>query len=193
MPDSSGPGRNSATRAPKSSNTVGFKSLTSFFIPPDSSWNTPSVSPLFKRSKVSGSSSGILFISRSIPWRILIKSRVSLMIVRVSSPRKSIFKRPSFSMCTIGYCVVVVFSFESAIGIISSSGLCEIITPAACVPTWFLSPSRCRASSTRRLTISFSSQSFFSSMPSFSASSSLVPGAEGIMPAHLLESENGMS
>ena len=131
MPASNGPGLNSATKAPKSSKTDGFNSLTSLFIPGDSSWNTLSVSPFFNNSKVFSSSKGILLISKSMPFLFLIISRQSLMMVKVSRPRKSIFKSPIFSMPAIGYCVVVDFSFESATGIMFDIGFGAIITPAA--------------------------------------------------------------
>ena len=72
-------------------------------------------------------------------------------------------------------------------------GLGAIITPAACVPVWFFKPSMCSASFTRLCTCEFSSQSFFSSIPSKSASFNFVPGVEGTIAAQEFACEKGMS
>ena len=149
MPASIGPGRYKATSAPMSAKTLGFSLFTSFFMPPDSSWNTASVSPLDRSSNVSLSSRGILLILIFFPVLSSTKSRASLMMVKVSSPKKSIFKSPIFSIPAIGYCVSVDFSFERVTGIISLIGLGAIITPAAWVPVWFFKPSMWSASSTK--------------------------------------------
>ena len=110
MPEPKGPGRYSATKAPKSSNTDGLKSLTSFFIPADSNWNTPSVSPSESILYVFLSSNGILLISSSIPFLSLIISRAWVIMVKFFKPKKSIFKRPIFSQSSFGYSVITLFS-----------------------------------------------------------------------------------
>src|SRR5699024_3095137 len=69
MPDSSGPGRYSATSAMMSSNEAGSRRLMSRFMPADSSWNTAVVSPALSSSKVAQSSIGI--------WRMSIGSALS--------------------------------------------------------------------------------------------------------------------
>ena len=141
MPDPKGPGLNSATKAPKSSNTSGFNFFTKLVIPEDSSWNTPTVSPRTNISYVGLSSRGIWLISTSIPWHFFTSLTVLWIIVRLRRPKKSIFRSFIFSKISLWYCVIMIPSFEGCTGTIWSSGLYEIITPAACIPIPHLIPS----------------------------------------------------
>ena len=71
-------------------------------MPALSSWNTPEVFPSESMRKVSASSSGTLSMWKSGVWRRTMSS-ASLRTVRLRSPRKSIFSRPSSSSVVIGY------------------------------------------------------------------------------------------
>ena len=193
MPEFNGPGRYRATKAPMSSNVLGFKSLTSAFIPPDSSWKIPSVSPLVKISYTFGSSKGRFLISICsflvLPTSLMVFS----IMVKFRRPRKSILSKPSFSRSPIGNCATSCFSLENCRGTTLWSGSFEITTPAACTPTLQAVPSIFSAKSTSCLVCGLVSYSFLRGIPSFKASASCVPGMPGIILASLSLSENGTS
>ena len=131
MPEPNGPGRYKATNGIKSSKCSGLRSITSFVIPSDSSWNTPEVSPLVRISHAALSSSGIASKSRSIPRLALMSFKASPITVKVRRPKKSIFKRPNSSMLSLSYCVTKPSSLAFCTGTWSSRGSAEITTPAA--------------------------------------------------------------
>ena len=89
----------------KSSSRFGSRSLRYLFIPVDSNWNIPVVSPLLNNSKVLLSSSGIVSILISIPFDFFMLSMASLIIDSVLRPRKSILRRPTDSTWLPSYCV----------------------------------------------------------------------------------------
>ncbi|MNZ89336.1 hypothetical protein D3C78_1082550 [compost metagenome] len=101
MPDCSGPGRNSATRAIMSSKQSGCSRLMRSFMPRDSSWNTAVVSKRCKSANDFLSSMGMAAMSTgglpSLARRGLIMPSAQSMMVRVRSPRKSNFTRPAYS------------------------------------------------------------------------------------------------
>ncbi len=79
-------------------------------MPSDSNWNTPLASPRCSNSYVGRSSSGRFWTSSSSPRVRLISLSVFSIRVRVRSPRKSIFSRPTFSMIPISHWVVTTAS-----------------------------------------------------------------------------------
>ena len=80
--------------ATRSSNRLGSSARRCFFIPSDSNWNSPVVSPRAKSSKVSLSSIGMLSMSISTPRNSWMLARHALSTVSVFRPKKSIFSRP---------------------------------------------------------------------------------------------------
>jgi len=70
----------------KSSSRFGSRSLRYLFIPVDSNWNIPVVSPLLNSSKVFLSSRGIVSTLISMPFDFLIFSIASFIIDSVLSP-----------------------------------------------------------------------------------------------------------
>ena len=109
----------------------GFNSLIKDFIPALSSWKTPSVFPWPIISYTLASSKSIFWISNSSPSFFRIIRTASWITVRVRSPRKSIFSRPSSSMVVMVNCVVTTLSAPRDRGTNSSKGSEPITTPAA--------------------------------------------------------------
>ena len=105
MPDCSGPGRNKATSAMRSSNESGRNRLINSFIPLDSNWNTAVVCAACMRSKVFLSSNGIAVISspgiEASPVKRLMSLTAQSIIVKVRRPRKSNFTKPMLSTSPI--------------------------------------------------------------------------------------------
>ena len=175
--DSMGPGRYRAMTAVMSSMLFGPRRVHTLVIPALSSWNTPSVLPAASMAKVSLSSSGSLFTSKS-GMRRLTSSAASSSTVRLRRPRKSIFSSPSSSSVVMGYCVTTLSSFLAS-GTYSYTGRSVMTTPAACVLAWRGMPSRDRAVSISpfmRSSRSYISRSCFERC---SASFSVMPGANG--------------
>ena len=144
-------------------------STSSFFMPPDSNWKMPLVSPRRKSSSTRWSSRGILsrssgsstvspaaarLASASRPTARKISSagsvsRISFfansIVESVRSPRKSILRRPTFSQVGPSHCVTASSAPPAArqSGTMSSSGRVATMTPAACTPwlrAWSSSP-----------------------------------------------------
>ena len=146
-----GPGRYSEIPAIRSSKQSGRSCIMNCFMPPDSSWNTASVSPEAIMSQTPLSSKSFLEKSGTGLPSDRMNASASRMIVSVRSPRKSIFKRPSSSSVVIGNCVVSAPSLLVS-GTTVDSGTPEITTPAACVELCRGSPSSFMdRSSTRRM------------------------------------------
>ncbi len=158
-----GPGRYNATMAIMSSKTVGFSSRKYRFIPADSSWNTPVVSPRWNNLKVSSSSSGILARSISVLYTFLIIRKALLIIVKFERPKKSILSRPISSTGPIGYCVATTPFCDISTGANFTISSGAITTPAACTPWLRIVPSRRIAKSSTRFEVWFVSYSFFKS------------------------------
>jgi hypothetical protein len=76
------------------------------FIPPDSNWKMPSVSPRQKIPKTFGSSRGSFSGSTSLPVLARTRSRARWIVVSVRRPRKSIFISPTFSQVGPSHCVI---------------------------------------------------------------------------------------
>ena len=80
-------------------------------MPPDSSWNTPSVSPAeiirYTAGIVDGDVLGLDISGSFLAHHV---QRVAGCTVRVRRPRKSIFRRPSRSSVPMGYWVVMTSS-----------------------------------------------------------------------------------
>ena len=130
----------------KSSKTVGFKSFMCFCIPGDSYWKIPTVSPRWNNSYVSLSSNGKFSGSSSIPCLALTIFTVSLISVKVFSPKKSIFSKPALSTTELSNCVTYKSeSLAVATGtkLVISSGV--IITPHAWIPVFLTEPSSTQA------------------------------------------------
>ena len=146
-----GPGRYSAMTAETSSKLSGRICRSSERIGPPSSWNTPSVSPRPSSSYVGGSSSGTSSMRMGgLPF-ITMFSSASSRIVRLRRPRKSILISPSDSEAGWSNCVMMAPSCgRFMIGMMSSSGSLDMMTPAACTPHWRLRFSRPRAVSSTR-------------------------------------------
>ena len=119
-------------------------------------------------------------MSSGFKWtpRWAIMSRVSRITVRVRRPRKSIFKRPSFSMMPMGNWVVITSSFFCR-GTYLTAGSRVISTPAAWVEAWRGMPSSVRAVSIRRFTRSSVSYMSRSSLFWSMAFSSVMSRAMG--------------
>ncbi len=75
-------------------------------MPDDSSWNTPTVCAFPSSSKVALSSNATAFRSISVPVAARAFRDASSSTVSVRSPRKSIFKSPTFSSEFMSNCVV---------------------------------------------------------------------------------------
>ena len=116
-----------------SSRLDGLSSTQTRFMPSDSSWNTPSVSPRPSMSYVRASSSGIVARSKSGFVVRLISSLAAFITVRLRRPRKSNLSRPMRSTMFMSYCVLTSLSPSLTSGTWSVSGFFEITTPAACV------------------------------------------------------------
>ena len=146
--------------------------MSHFFMPGDSNWKRPVVSPRLKSAYVSLSSSGILSVSSSpAAFRIAFGTRGlslprsathSFSTVSVLRPRKSIFRRPTGSTKCPSYCVVSSlspppvpfpvprspfpflppFSGVGMTGRVSAIGSREMMTPQAWTPGWRMHPSR---------------------------------------------------
>ena len=150
MPDCSGPGRNSATRAIISSSESGCRRRIRSFMPRDSSWNTAVVSAFFSITNEAGSASGISLISRGgrpRPARrgLIIFSAQSIM-VSVRRPRKSNFTSPASSTSFLSNWVTRLppsssqYSGEKSVILVGA-----ITTPPACLPAFRHTPSSFRA------------------------------------------------
>ena len=156
--------------ATRSVSFSGWSAMRYFFIPIDSNWKSPVVSPRPKSSYVSLSSSGILSVSSS-PSALRIASGTrglslprsathSFSTVSVLRPRKSILSRPTGSTKCPSYCVVRSLSSApgasdapfplpfapplSGVGMtgsVSAIGSREMMTPQACTPGWRMQPS----------------------------------------------------
>ena len=142
-----------------------------------------------------------MFKSNSIPWRCFINSQARDMIVSVARPKKSTLSNPRWSMVDISNCVTVLIGVSSFLlvgrlsGIYSTTGLSVMITPAACVPAFRITPSISLAVSTSSRTYDFVSYSCLNS-GIFSSASSIVtalPGTLGIILAILSTSFSGIS
>ncbi len=119
----------------------GLSSTQTRFIPSDSSWNMPSVSPRLIISYVFASSSGIVAMSKSEFTVRRISSIAAFITVRLRRPRKSILSSPTRSTMFMSYCVLTVLSPIFTSGTWSVSGFFEITTPAAWVDALRASPS----------------------------------------------------
>ena len=117
-------------------------------MPPLSSWKTPLVSPRWSKAKVASSSKGNFKGSIFSPRDCWIMSTARRRMVRVRSPRKSIFNNPASSTSPIDHWVMTSsLPLTRPRGTYSVSGLSLITTAAACVPTLRASPSiRCARS-----------------------------------------------
>ena len=128
--------------ATRSSKRFGCNARRCFFIPGDSNWNSPVVSPRENSLNVSSSSRGISFSSRTRCLDFLMFSRQVLMMERVRNPRKSILISPIGSTKWPSYCVVMRLSPSvGMIGIWSVSGSRLIRIPQACTPVCLTEPS----------------------------------------------------
>ena len=141
--------------------------MSHFFMPGDSNWKSPVVSPRLKSAYVSLSSSGMRSGSSS-PEALRIAAGTrglsfpnsathSFSTVSVFNPKKSIFKRPTGSTKWPSYCVVKSLSPVSAprsplpffppfsgvgmTGSVSTMGSREMMTPQAWTPGWRMHPS----------------------------------------------------
>ena len=133
--------------ATRSSKRLGWSARRCFFIPGDSNWNNPVVSPRENSSKVSLSSRGISSASSVTCFDFLIFSRQVLMIDNVRNPKKSIFIKPIGSTKCPSYCVVIKLSPSVGItGMWSVSGSRLIRIPQACTPVCRTEPSKISAS-----------------------------------------------
>ena len=191
MPDSSGPGRYSATSAMMSSNWSGLSFLISSFMPWLSSWNTAVVSPFLSRSKLGLSSSGIRSMlngsSPSRSRRTLAAFTAQSMMVSVFRPRKSNFTSPAASTSSLSYWVTRLSPFSSQCrGAKSVSLPGAITTPPACLPTLRVRPSSLNAISMISLADSLSelpssSRNSRSGSSCSSAAFRVMPGVPGII------------
>src|SRR5476651_1338055 len=129
IPPSIGPGRYSAFSAERSSRLFGLSLRHISRIPPDSNWNIASVRPEPNNCIVFSSLSEVLAQSTSMLSARFMLNKQSLMMVRVLSARKSIFKTPTFSRSDISYWVVTSSLLLTAMGISSCSGFGVVITP----------------------------------------------------------------
>ena len=150
--------------ATRSVSFVGWSAISHFFMPSDSNWKIPVVSPRPNSLYVSWSSSGILSGSRqpsgprrNSGTRGLLGPRIathSFSTVSVLSPRKSILSSPTGSTKCPSYCVVKSDSPSVGItGSVSISGSREMMTPQAWTPGWRIPPSSFFARSMRRCTV----------------------------------------
>ena len=138
---SMGPGRYREIPAMMSSRLSGFSSFMKLFIPPLSSWNTPSSFPVPMDSMTFLSLKSMWSRSSFTPWSFWIMATASWSTVRVLSPRKSIFKSPSSSSVVIVNWVVMVPSEPRDRGTYSSMFVRLMTTPAACMDVCLGSPS----------------------------------------------------
>ena len=124
--------------------SVGLSSLMQRRIPELSSWKMPLVSPEASSSKVLASLRGIRCRSREIPrfcWMVLVA--LSKM-VRLESPRKSIFNSPRRAIFSMWYWVMTACPFPLPTvcsGTYLVNGSCDMTTPAAWVLAWRILPS----------------------------------------------------
>ena len=146
---SMGPGRYREMPAMMSSRFSGFSSFIKLFIPPLSSWNTPSVFPVPMESRTCLSLKSMWSMSMSAPWLCFASRTAFWITVRVLRPRKSIFKRPSSSMVVMVNWVVMVPSAALERGTKSSMDRLPITTPAAWMELCLGRPSRRFAMSMR--------------------------------------------
>ena len=185
IPESSGPGRNSATRATRSSNLSGLSRFISFLIPSDSNWNTAVVSIRRIVAYVSLSSRAMVLTSS---FAAVLSSSLSLMsfsaqsiMVRVRKPRKSNLTRPMVSTSPMSNWVdVTVVFFSQYRGMNSVNARGEMTIPPACFPAFRTNPSSFFARSISILTSSSSAYRCFSISSSFSARSSVISSSNGI-------------
>ncbi len=113
MPDCSGPGRNSATSATMSSKQSGWSFRTRSLMPRDSSWKIAVVRPDFAAACRSPRRRAAAARGRAAlrPPRgdfALMSRMAQSMIVRVRSPRKSNFTRPTCSTSSLSNCVTTL-------------------------------------------------------------------------------------
>ena len=128
--------------AMRSGSTVGLSSRRYFCMPGDSNWKVAMVLPSANNLYVSSSSMGIWSMSTSSPLCVLrMLDSVSLIMVSVIRPRKSILISPTDSMTCPSYSVTMMssplsrsFTVASGAKFVRSSA--PIITPQACTPTW---------------------------------------------------------
>ncbi len=149
-------------------------------MPPDSSWKTPVVLPVLRSAKVLGSSIGTFSMSKSGFTVRRMLSTASAITVSVFSPRKSIFRSPSFPTAFMSYCTVTSPSW-SVSGTNSSSGRSVMMIPAACLPVFLTMPSRTFAWSTILAATGFLATSSLSSADLAIACSSVMLMSSGII------------
>ena len=94
-------------RRPRRRSRSGPASAGAGRIGPDSSWNTPMVSPRPSSSYTPASSRGMPSMSKSGSFVDRTSSTVSVMTSRLRSPRKSILSRPRSSTPCISYWVTI--------------------------------------------------------------------------------------
>ncbi len=162
-PALSGPGRYNAPIAITSSNSVGLSSRRYRFMPLDSNWNTPVVSPRPSSAKVFSSSRGISLRLISVLYTRLIIRSASLMMVKLLRPKKSILSKPSSSICPIGNCAATTPFCAISSGTYSTRLSGAITTPQACTPWLRTVPSSAIAISITDLLVSLVSYSFLRS------------------------------
>ena len=179
--------------ATRSSKRLGRRERRWAFMPSDSNWKRPSVSPREKSSKVSLSSIGILSMSTSRPWDSLMEARQALRTERVLRPRKSIFSRPMGSTKCPSYCVVMRLSpAVGMMGMVSISGSRLMMMPQACTPMLRVVPSRRMASSRMRRFWGSSPSSNSASLGfSLKALAKVIFGVSGTMDARAFASASG--
>ena len=182
--------------ATRSSSPLGLSARKCFFIPSDSNWKSPVVSPRWNNSIVSLSSAGSASTSTSMPRNSFMLAKHSLITVSVLSPRKSIFRSPSDSTKWPSYCVVRSDSPSVAItGVVSRSGSRLMMMPHACTPLFLTEP---HSSSARRSTRFVSSVPWSrslrrSGLASYAFSNFLMVGSKGTIEASRLASGRGIS
>ena len=154
--------------------------------PPDSSWNTPSVSPVGDHVVDAGVVHGdVLAASMSAP-PARIMSSVSRMTVSVRRPRKSIFRRPSALQRAHG----VLGGDHVVVGlqghVFAPPGSAVISTPAAWVEAWRGMPSSLqrRVDQLAARCSSLSIQLRAAAEMSSSALSSVMSSSKGISLGH---------
>ena len=133
-------------------------------------------------------------MSISTPCLFLIFLMAVLMIVKVVSPRKSIFNIPALSTTLLSNWVTSISesrAVDTGTSEVNSSGV--MITPQACVPVFRSDPSSMMACFKTWARKSLPFLISFSSFTSSNAFSRVVPGLSGTSLARLLASESGSS
>ncbi|OQA03329.1 MAG: hypothetical protein BWY68_00764 [bacterium ADurb.Bin400] len=166
-----------------SSKTDGLSSFRYRFIPSDSSWKTPVVSPRDNNSYVDRSLSVRVSMLRSISCIFRMIRKAFWIIVKFVKPRKSIFNKPKCSIGFIEYSVTTEMSPLAASwrGRYSVNGSLEITTPAAWTDACRTTPSSLDAISMHCLTCGLLLyRSLSSAIFSKASFNDIPPGPDGI-------------